>query len=560
MKTFRSLTRTLAVVASAALLAGCAQLPTESNAQIGPSIQGGLSSDYLYYSPPGPIDGQSESEVLDGFLTAGTAPQNDYSTARDFLSQEFKAKWNPSGAVYIQSGKGQLLLQANGQAKYSVFVQAKVSADGTYSTVNPPQNSQLDFTLTKQNGQWRISSAPDVTVVNRPVFDVIFRSYSVYFYDREMKYLVPDLRWFPSRASTGTRLVNALLDGPSHWLAPAVQSAVPAGTKLAIDSVTTDGGIAVVDLSSKALGATPLRRQYMKEQLRATLLQLSAVNSVNLYIDHSLQDIPSFTVQQPPSASYTPVALIADDLVHVAAAGYKSISGAKRLVQMLNPSDFALASDDQRVALLTGSGIYTANLDQVSSSPRLIDGRPNLLAPLIDAQGYTWSMGSDAASQIYAIDENGIRNWVVPSAYGLKARKAFSISPEGSRIAIVTASKNKTRVSVASIIRDRLGKPISIGPELAIAQELVNPKSISWADENTLVGLAAPTAKSVVAFRAVVGGQSSTLASAADGVSIVGSNSAGSIHLLDSFGALYQYQVYDWKAVTTGVRAIHFGR
>ena len=153
--------------------------------------------------------------------------------------------------------------------------------------------------MERENGQWRIASAPNLTVVTSPVFSVVFNAFQVYFYNNTQNALVSDLRWFPSRASTGTKLVNALLAGPSAQLAQGVVSSIPPGTKLTIDAVNIQDGVAQVDFDSTALEADSLERRLMLTQLRATLMQLVGVSDVEVSINNSPQDIVPANLRTP---------------------------------------------------------------------------------------------------------------------------------------------------------------------------------------------------------------------------------------------------------------------
>ena len=91
--------RLVALVAAAALfLTGCAKLPTSSEVKVGSDIQGGLTTDYLYYSPTGRTDGDSQQEIINGFLNAATGPQNDYQIvqAKNFwlATPDLRFKWS----------------------------------------------------------------------------------------------------------------------------------------------------------------------------------------------------------------------------------------------------------------------------------------------------------------------------------------------------------------------------------------------------------------------------------------------------------------------------------
>jgi hypothetical protein len=96
------MTRRLLAVFLVATLTGCATLPVSGPVRIGPDLAPPSDSNSFYYSPATPLDGATETEILSGFLSAGTAPQNDYSIARQFLDESLRASWNPSQELLIQ--------------------------------------------------------------------------------------------------------------------------------------------------------------------------------------------------------------------------------------------------------------------------------------------------------------------------------------------------------------------------------------------------------------------------------------------------------------------------
>ena len=84
-------------------LTGCASLPMSGPIRIGPDLAPATDSESFYYSPALPADGASQTEILAGFLAAGTAPQNDYAIAREYLEESIKSVWNPNQELLIQS-------------------------------------------------------------------------------------------------------------------------------------------------------------------------------------------------------------------------------------------------------------------------------------------------------------------------------------------------------------------------------------------------------------------------------------------------------------------------
>ena len=305
--------RLVALVAAAALvLTGCAKLPTSSEVKVGSDIQGGLTTDYLYYSPSGPVEGASQQEIINGFLNAATGPQNDYQVAREFLSGDLAAKWSPSKELLVGDTRPQVSMVGATGARLTVKAVARIDETGRYHDLGDGIERVLTFGLVLEGDQWRINQAPDATVLVRPVFDVLFKSYALYFYDKQNRYLVPDLRWFATRVSTSTRLVSALLAGPDGWLSGAVQNAFPDKTNLAIDSVTVENGVAIVDLDATANTATVAQRQRMLAQLTATLTQLPSVYSVEIRIDHIAQNITSLPYEVSLANNPDPIALTVD--------------------------------------------------------------------------------------------------------------------------------------------------------------------------------------------------------------------------------------------------------
>lgn len=547
----------LALVAVLAT-AGCAQLPRSGAIKTGPNLESGLTTDYLYYSPVGPVEGDTQIDILNGFLNAGTGPQNDYATARDYLSEGFKSAWNPSEEVLIQRGKPIVAVYPGDLAEVSVQTVAKVNADGQYEALTSGANQLLDFKFVEENGEWRISEAPNLTVIIKPVFDVIFRSYSLYFFDNQFRYLVPDLRWFPSRASTGTRLVNALLKGPSDWLADAVQSAVPNGTKLATDSVTVVNGIASVDLTNRALTASPIARQYLKVQLRQTLAQLSNVSRVSILIERTPQDISDLTDVQPNQISFSPVAMIDENLVHLTNTTSTTIIGAKRLIQASAATDFALSADESWLALNSSSGTSFARLGAVGTKSQLVDSRTNQLHPLFDRQGFLWTIGSRAGEGVVVTSLAGRKlefdsGWVIGSE---KIR--FSLSAEGSRAAVLVESVSGTQVFVSAVIRDKLGAPTGFGSPQLVLDSSAGAQSVSWMGDVNLGVLVAGDSVSPTPTIVTVGGGSRTLPIVDGAVEMVGTNTVSSIYLRTRSSDLYQYRGVAWIWLQSGVTALHF--
>lgn len=551
------LLRLLAAAAVATLtVSGCAQIPTSSSVRQGPDIRSGLTSDYLYYSPSGPVLGESKADILAGFLNASTGPQNDYGVAREYLTPDFKAKWSPNQRVYIQRGSQKVDITSDGTATVEIGVSATVDAQGHYSTKPASATQTLNFRFSQVNGQWRISEAPDAVVMIRPVFDVIFRSYSVYFFDRSYTYLIPDLRWFPARASTATRLAAAILDGPSAWLAGAVSPAMPSGTQLVIDAVTVTKETAVVNLSPEALQATKLQKQRFKAELTATLKQVSGVEKVAIQIDSADQKIEDFSPASTSSGAFAPVVLAANQLQQLIGPSGSRLANANAWVKSLGVTDFAVTSDETSVALVAPKGVYVGRLDQSTDAPKLVDTRDKLVAPRFDRRAQLWLMGRDGVLQI--VPQTGKPVWMTIGWLKDHRVRAFSVSPEGARLVLVVQdAKDRVRLQVASIIRNTLGSVTGLGTPIELAYGVGTPRAVEWAGPNSLLVLSNISAAQSNLTMLTLGGDPREIGTIDPSIGVMVSDDGTNIYVLDSLHRLKEYRGYSWSYLDQDVVAAH---
>ena len=550
--------KVVAIALTAVAFAGCAQLPRSSEVKAGPEIQGDIANDYLYYSPSGPVQGETQQEILSGFLNAGTGPQNDYEAARLYLTQDFKTKWNPNAEVLIQQGSPTISFNANQQAAVTVQVQATVDGDGHYVLEEAGATRLLEFEMVREAGEWRISRAPNLTLLIRPVFDVIFRSYSIYFFDAERSHLVPDLRWFPSRASTATRMMNAMLKGPSDWLEPAVNSAIPAGTALSLTSVTVADGIASVDLTAKALTAKDEARRQMKAQIRATLTQLPNVYSVAISVERGPQEIVDIPELVPTVASNQAVVLTMGELQVINGDSLTPIGGTADLISRTAATDFAITESGDWVALRGATGTYRSRIGLFGTAPTMTDARAGQLTPMFDDRNYLWTMTKKAGEAVQITAPGGSRNFLSLGWLDSFPRRQFALSAEGSRIALLVGSGQNVRTFVASVVRNQDGLPVAFGTPLEVVGANASPVSVSWSDENTIAALHSLGDGTVAPTLHTIGGTARELGLITAGRSLEARANASAIFTLDANRVLYGYRNITWSRMFDDVQAIHF--
>lgn len=542
--------RFLAVLVVAVVLAACAKLPSSPLNQLGPEIASSDTKESLYYSPSGPSKGSNQVQIINGFLYAGNGPQNDYSVAREFLTSTNSSKWHPGNETLIQSGQTVVLSNTGTKLRLLVNYDARVTGDGTYLS-EPGSKRVLEFRLLQENGEWRISSAPNLTSVLAPNFNVLFKAIPVYFWDKAFAYLVPDIRWFPTRASLATRLTNALLAGPNSWLAPAVQNILPTGTKLNVNAVTVEAGTASIDFNSTALKIPTWKRPYLQSELLATLGSISGITQVAISIERSPQVITLGASGMPVPSSNLPVVLTSDGLSHLAGVSLLDISGSQDIVTKQNAEDFVISIDESLLVVLGNKKIYSYNLGLLKNSNQLIDERQGLVSPSIDPFNSVWSASARPGEPIRVTDIIGSQV-NIPNPYGTKRNiRAISVSPEGSRLVTLTDRS----VEVFAIIRDKNRKVTGLGKPITMSAFGATTEAISWFDSTTLLGLSKDSNNFQSSITALVGGPATVGRRTENGVSVV-TILGGNQYYLDSKGVLYVSKSFGWDHLRAGVLAL----
>ena len=542
--------RALVALVLVAALSGCATLPVSGPVRIGPDLAQPSDDNSFYYSPSSPVDGASPTEILSGFLSAGTAPQNDYAIAREFLDESIRATWNPNQELLIQRATPRITITENGTAFVEVDVSARIDANGRYETLPAGSTRVLEYAFTEEAGQVRLSSAPDTTMVIRPVFDVVFKSYSIFFLDKSKQTLVPELRWFPSNPATGTKLVNALLAGPSSWLADSVVSAIPTGTVLSIDAVTVQREVALVDLSAAALVAELSDRSLMKAQLVATLSQLPTITQVSISIERSAQDIPDSQITVSGAQAATLLAIGEEGLQALTGANQDATSAGVAFFASTEVFDFAVSKSEGKLAAVTEQGVIVTELANPGGDIESVDPRSSFVELDYDPLGYLWLVSSSQAF----VDSLPIQ---APWLAGEQILD-FALSPEGSRVAVVLGS-GSNQVLVAAVVRDENGVPIRLSSPISIAADIDNPTKIAWFDSVTVAVVNSEPETANISLVSV-GGTTRVILGVNDVSSLVALGDGSNLYALKESGELVVFRGSFWSSISTAISAIAIAR
>ncbi len=570
-----------------AALAGCATLPTRGQALPVKEAPTGLGqgTDYPQLIPAAPGKDWRPEQIVAGFLAASASFPQDHAFARLYLAPQWARTWNPGWAVTVVSGQPapQLLLPkyinkpANNPRTTSVGVTgvqvASISANGQYQQVvsGPPRT--IKFSLTKVNGQWRITHPQNRLLLSNSEFHRVYQPRNLYYFDSTGKTLVPDPVFVPLQATTtdlATKLVAALGQQPLGWLQGATQTSFPPGTRQ-LSPVKIEGSAAVVNLGGTIAGASSETLKNVAAQLVWTLTSASygpsAITSVRLEVNGEPQQIPGSPNGIAARRTYAKMVPVPS-----ADAGLYFVA-ADKTVQILPSSG---AAEPAPVPGQAGTGAVPMTAIAVSpvtsGTPALAgiaaNGRDVWIGALTkDARLDRWRPGGkvtslswDRAGDLWAATSKGV--WLlqpdskaaIPIDVPLDGQQQVTmlrVAPDGVRVAMIVRGPHSSHVMVAAITRS--GSAASIGNPVQVGSKVAQPGAVSWYDaDNLAVLVGAGTAGAQIHKVPVNGGQPTELAPDANAISLtVG---GGQVVVGNSRGRMATYVVStdSWRPLPDG--------
>ncbi|MEO8261789.1 MAG: LpqB family beta-propeller domain-containing protein [Pseudolysinimonas sp.] len=521
-----------AMLAAVALLAGCVSIPTGGGVTT-TEIVAEDPDDLLVSLPALPTQDASPEEIIADFLRAGRGPQENYKVARAYLTDDFRSTWLPGARTLISSTPISAVSLADNTFSVSVSASAAVDSEGRYSTATPVEPYDLTFGLVKNDdGQWRISSAPDGTVLSPSRFSSIYKPYELYFFDPTFDFLVPDLRWFRA-GSAASDVIEAMLAGPSDRLGDgSLFSAFPAGTQLT-GAPTITSGSATVPLSSEVNAGSATTHRRMEQQLLQTLRSVASVREVEMTVADFILQVPEGGTQADSSflVGNDPVGAVDGRIGVLSADGVAPIAGIGRSADEVGAIGGSLVAHDRSsIALLSPAGVSIVRAGQ---APAVIDGRSGLVVPSLDQLGFTWSVPADAPDQLMAIGPDAVQ-LIVPGLPGDARVVSIDVSRDGARLLVALDTAGGPRLIVAGIQRNADLTPTGLVTPLDLPIGDADLLDAAWADGLTVVALTAGSLTAVDAYE--IGGLHTSLDALNGGVAIVGGNTLEGTRVLDEEG------------------------
>jgi hypothetical protein len=530
-------------LAAALLLSGCVGIPTSGGVEAGPEFDEQAQPDVEVVAE-GPVAGSDQRRILEDFLQA-VRSGGDFATARLYMTPGLAERWRPNAGVIVRtSANATPSATVPDTWEYTVAATATVNAEGVYAESATSATQTLTFAFQRVGGEWRISEAADGIVLSQPSFDIVFRQQPLYFFDPGHGYLVPDVRWFPARPTTPSRAVRELIAGPTAWLGQGVlQTAFPPATDLGTEGVQVVGTTATVDLSSAALASSEQDRDWMRQQLAATL----GATDVTITVDGRTLAVPAPTGER---AQVNPVVangnlVLADGVYGLdTGAGVSPVPGVSEALTAAGATAVTLARDRSIAAFRGGDGrvgAATASGDVV-----VLDDRPNLAAPALDPSGLVWSVPADDAGALIAVDVEGTAQAVggLPAGTGVAS---IDVSRDGTRLLAALTGSGGPSLLVAGIIRQADGG-VALGAALELPIGSAPVVDATWVGERTVAALS--VGGQVTTFE--LGGPRTQLGTVDGASAIVGGNGgADGLRVLAEGEVLRPQGTSGW--VSTGI-------
>jgi hypothetical protein len=510
---------------AALTLAACGGLSTTSTVQ--PGLQVGAVQENQVLVEANPLaPGSTPVQVVNGFIRAAAASDDQYQVARSYLGPTSQTSWRPDAGVVVFPDDSALTIVAAGPTSVKAIAKAsaRIDSSGRYQELPANTTVQVTFGVQRIEGEWRISAVPDGFGTWLGEADVarLYDPFRIFFVSATERRLVPDLRWFPLGTGLATRLARALLAGVPDYLRGAVRTDVPAGTRLAVDAVPIDTGTAKVDLTAARLGADPAQRQNLGAQFLATVSQAPGVQRVALQLEGTDLQVPGggasldslaalgFTTFDDPVV--VPVIRNGSTLVQrdpQAVGNQLQPSRSALSLPAVSPgwAYLAMSRAGREIAAVSGDRTQLARWRGTAQVQVLTLGS-RLTRPAYDRQDMLWLGGrSGGVPRIWVV--NTLADPADPKARPqpvsvdwLAGRTLVSLrpSPDGQRVALLTVDQNGVapRVDVAGVVRDSAGIPTGLSRPLNLAPSLTLARDLVWVDDATLAVLGRKTSVQVV--------------------------------------------------------------
>ena len=479
----------MATVAIAAVLAGCAGIPSSGPVER-VADDGGPDQSTVRYAPVGPSRGASPQQIVRGFLDAMLAYPVSTGTAALYLTPDAAKRWRSSQGVTVYTSPEVNLSETAvlDAVRESVIVDlrtspvARLDRQGHFTPggVGKPRA----YVLEKIKGQWRISNPQDGVMVTRTFYDDYFRPFSLYFFDAPGERVVPDLVHLAVGEQLPTALVTALARGPGR--APgALRTYVPGVGSLRPSVTVGDADVADVEFSASLTKLSTHEQERLAAQIVWTLRSVPALLGVRIFggtpilsaRGERVHPVDSWGGFGPPAGNAHTYALVDDKLVEIDGTSVRPVEGTWG--RDANGAVDVAVGDDSVAAVLRGRDRVRITA-RGGGRPLEVDGG-GFIAPQWDPDNRLWLIDRPARSTRVRIvdDDNKVRTLPARGLRGLTVR-SFAISPDGARYVLTGTDGAGPSIYVGQVRRDKDGRLAALGQPRRLAVGVGEPRSVGW--------------------------------------------------------------------------------
>ncbi len=493
--------------------------------------------------PVPPRENAEPAEIVEGFLEAMTGDDPGFATARKYLTKQAARTWKPEERTTVLSSapvpqqaeprrpeRGAprdtqtLVYQVSGQKVATVDDRHAYQPLGSVSYTESIHLVQQHSADGKQK-EWRIDVLPQGLLLSESDFQRNYRSVNKYYFASGKNWVVADPVYIRKRQDPVTRMdsltqtVKALLEGPTNWLKPAVDSRFPTGTALKKDttSLTTDDRNTLkVPLNDKADNVDLEQCRKMAAQVLFTVGDLAStrVEQVELLRSdgRSLcvvgEDQRSdFTADPTPGLRENPYYIDASGKLARLQAGAKETVEPRHVYGPFGDGaakveKVAVARDEKHAAAVSENGrtLRVASIEADAELPEPLvasrGARPDdrLSAPSWDGRNDLWVADRDPATPRLLLLRGGSGAPITVTTPWLTDGvriEGLRLSEDGVRVALLLSKGGKTTLQIGRVERQSTGdrQNVSVVDLKAVAPRMESVTSVSWAGPSRLVVL-----------------------------------------------------------------------
>lgn len=495
------------LTALAVVLAGCVALPTDGPVvESEPTAQEDARRASDIDARP-PVAGASRSEVVTGFLDAMTAWPIQTSVAKQYLTDEAAAGWNPEQETVIYSDSLPAS-ETGGSVAVELTSADRLDEGGGWRGAMSGDDLTLRYRVTVEDGEFRIADPDDALVVPASWFRQRYRQVSLYYFDPLAQILVPEPVFVPRGAQLATSLVSGLLAGPPPLARGVVRSFLPQGLSVGLSVPVDDDGVAAISLVGEAPDVTAEESRLILAQLAWTLRQDPAVDALRVTVDGEALPLPGGASQYPVDAAEDlgPAGPNAATPLYGLSRGRLVWGSSGNLTPASGPfgdenaglAAVAVRPDGLRGAALDldGRRVRVASVadDPDQPQPRTVLDGGVYARPTWDVAGRLWVLERRGRrAVVWLVDGQQARQIDVPTITGTDAH-ALIVSRDGTRLIGVVRTGAGDEVRGARLVIGGRGRVTGArAPFVVRAAEEGRITDLAWTSP-IQVGLLSPTA------------------------------------------------------------------